>query len=180
MLDQLLQKHKQIVLNLWYEQVLATYPPEARKFFRNQKNPFSNPVGNAISVNLSDIFECILDGRDSAPEIISQFLDNIIRIRAVQEFSPSEALSFVFGLKEAVREAIKDDLGPEELWRELLDWEKRIDRIALLAFEVYSQCRETLFRIRVWEIRNSTDRLWERICRKYGPPAELPESVHEE
>lgn len=180
MLDQLLTKHKERVLELWYEHLLESYPPETRQFFRSQKNQFANPVGNAIAVSLTDIFECILEGRDSAPEIISQFLDNIVRIRAVQEFSPSQALEFVFGLKNAVREALKNELGPAELWRELLTWESRVDRVALLAFDVYTQCREALYRIKVSEIRNSTDRLWERICRKYGPPAELPESPDQE
>jgi hypothetical protein len=39
---------------------------------------------------------------------------------------------------------------------------KRIDAAALLAFDVYSQCRQQIYDIRVKEVRNEYGRLLER------------------
>lgn len=49
-------------------------------------------------------------------------------------------------------------MGPEE-WRELDD---RIDRLTLLAFDVYLGCREKIHEIRFAELRNRTHLLLER------------------
>ncbi len=109
------------------------------------------------------------------PRVFLQSLDRIVRVRAVQEFTPSEALGFVFLLKKAVRQTLAQDLHSQDLSEELLTWESRIDKLALLSFDLYLQCRETIFEIRHNEVKNSTARLWERICRKYGISDECPE-----
>jgi hypothetical protein len=37
------------------------------------------------------------------PDTVSTFLDGIVRIRAVQNFAPSEAVAFIFHLKKVIR-----------------------------------------------------------------------------
>lgn len=64
---------------------------------------------------------------------IALALDAIIRIRAVQDLTPSQAVEFLFLLKPIMRE-----LAPEQDQVRLAD---RIDRLALMAFDKYMQCR---------------------------------------
>ena len=80
-------------------------------------------------------------------------LERINKIRAVQDFSASEAVAFVFFLKSAVRNVLSRELAEGHLTGELLALESKIDDMALLAFDGYMQCREKLFQIRCDSIR---------------------------
>ena len=93
-------------------------------------------------------------------------------IRAIQDFSPAEALVFVFFLKNAVREKLAPHVEEYKLFEELLTFESKVDRLALLAFNIYVQCRESLYDVRVAEIRRRSSRILERASQKYGMPEE--------
>jgi hypothetical protein len=148
-LGKLLHQSKDAIIVRWLEEALATYPGESAAAFRRQKDPFANPVGHSLRVGTRGIFEALLDGENA--ERIRRHLHEIIRIRAVQQFSASEAVGFVFQLKGAVRaelsEAVKD---PENL-SELTELDARIDRMALLAFDAFVQFREQVYELRVNE-----------------------------
>ena len=92
---------------------------------------------------------------DMSHDKIRDALDSIIRIRAVQDFTPSEAVSFVFLVKTIVLQ----ELGNQIEVGELQDFYNNIDRIALIAFDVYMGCREDLFEVRVREVENRNFRL---------------------
>jgi hypothetical protein len=175
MLADLLNKRKKLVLQKWFDAVLETYPADARRFLGNQTNRFRNPVGASIFEGIEGLYQSLLDGTDLESPDFAEFLDRIVRIRAVQEFCPSQALGFLFPLKTVIGEVVKqetlaEELG-EELGEELLALDRKIDRLVLLSFDKYMECREKLFEIRIREVKESTRRTWERICRKYGDPA---------
>jgi hypothetical protein len=136
---------------------------------RKQKDQFANPVGATISKEIEHIYEEILHGID--PERISPFLDRIIRIRAVQDFSSSQAVSFVFLLKEVVREELKKEIRENQVHDGLLIFESRIDDVALLAFDIYVKCREKIYEIKANEGKNRVSRL----LQKAGVISEIPE-----
>ena len=50
------------------------------------------------------LLEALLDGADDT--VLRECLDEIVRIRAVQQMSSSEALGFVFRLKALIRDAL--------------------------------------------------------------------------
>ena len=56
-------------------------------------------------------------------------------------------------LKKAIREKLKEELQEARVVEELLEFESRIDEMALLAFDVYMQCREKIYQIRTREQR---------------------------
>jgi hypothetical protein len=151
---------------------LETYPPDSRKFFATQQNRFANPVGANMSEGLEGLFDRLVLGVDSESDSLSDYLDKIVRIRAVQDFSPANAVGFVFFLKTAVRENLAKQTQDNKLLQELLEFESRIDGLALLAFNIYMQCRETIFEMRATEIRSRVSRILERACQKYGNPSE--------
>ena len=55
------------------------------------------------------------------------------------------------------------EIRGREKWDDLVDLESRIDRVALLAFEKYTECREKLHEIRNNEIKSRALKLLERV-----------------
>ncbi len=172
MLKDLLEKKRSQIVKRWLELIFDTYPPDSSKFLMTQGNRFANPVGSTISNAVEKLYDGVVQGVDSQSEEICLLLDDIVRIRAVQEFSPAHAVGFIFLLKRAVREALDREIQHNEPARELLTFESRIDNLALLAFDIYMQCRERIYEIRATEIRNRTSRILDRACQKYGMPHE--------
>lgn len=155
------------VLAKWLDDVLRTYPQQTAEFLRNRKDQFANPVGHIISGGISGIFDALLSGLDSGAGEkekagkMAEFLDNIIRVRAIQDFSASQAVGFIFSLKKAVRDEI-DALGQEgglPLYRQLGAFDGAVDKLALAAFDVYAGCREKIHELKANEVRNQTFRL---------------------
>jgi hypothetical protein len=167
MLEELLAKEKGSILDRWFQLVVGTYPTETARFLTTQKNEFTNPVGSNLLKGLEGLYNGLVDGKSDASEF-SEFLDQIIRIRAVQDLAPSEALVFVFFIKNAVREKLAQHIEEYKLFEELLSFESGVDRLALLAFNIYVQCRESLYDVKVAEIRRQTSRILERASQKYG------------
>jgi hypothetical protein len=150
LVKQLAQK-KSAIIKVWFEKVVNTYPIDTAQFLKNQKDPFANPVGQNSLQSLQDIFDLVLGGFE--PETARPLIDPIVRIRAIQDFKPSEAVGFMFDLKSIIREAVPMDAkGRQDL--EALD--KRIDRLGLLAFDIYMQCREKILDLKANETRART------------------------
>jgi hypothetical protein len=151
-IEELLTQKKAAIKKRWLDLIIETYPADGREFFRQRKNRFANPVGAAISQQVDELFEVIAgDGDDD----VSRILDRFVKIRSVQDFSPSQALGYILYLKQAVRENLAEDIRTNELYTELLDFETRVDRLLLSAFDVYSQSRDQLHAIRADEMRRS-------------------------
>ena len=147
-LQTLLGEKKKAIVRKWTDGVLDTYgSPE---FFKKQKDRFANPIGATISDGLHKLFNILVEGGELGAA--SEPLENIIKIRAVQEFTPSQAVSFVYLLKTIVREELTKEKGKEQFQESLAGLEARIDTIALMAFDFYMDCRERLHQIRINEV----------------------------
>lgn len=152
-LKALLEENREAILGKWFELIAGSYPEVTTRFLATQKDRFRNPVGYAITESIGNVYDQIVSAMDT--DQLLGALDGIIRIRSVQDFSASETVGFVFELKDAIREVIgglgaRNDLG---------DLESRIDRVALLAFEKYTECREQLHRVRNREIEDRAKRV---------------------
>ena len=158
--DFLLQK-KTPLLRRWFDLILETYPPDTRKFLESQKNPFANPVGATILKAIGGLYDEWLEGMD--PGKISSFLDPIVRIRAVQDFSPSQAVAFIPLLKQAVKDELSRAIAENQLYEEWWEWGLRIDRLTLQAFDKYTECRTKIYEIRVNEWKNRSAKILELI-----------------
>ena len=160
-LESLLTQKKAAVLERWRDLIVQTYPADASEFLKREKDRFNNPVGYTIASGTEGIYDALLEG--SASNVLSSTVDSIIKIRAVQDFSPSRAVAFVFLLKKAVREQLAAEMRENGFSEQLLAFESKIDELALLTFDSYMRCREKIHDIRVNEIRNGTFKLRERI-----------------
>ena len=152
-----LKENREKILKKWFESIVETYPAETVKFLKKTKDQFHNPVGQTIREGIEGIL-VELTGEGEI-EKITPFLDRIIRIRAIQDFTPSEAVSFIFQLKGIIRQELDvNKIDSDELTR--LD--KKIDELALLTFDIYMGCREKLYELKATELRNWTYKLLER------------------
>jgi hypothetical protein len=175
-LRDVLLPHRGEALERWRGLVFASYPEEAVRFFRKEKDGFKNPVGQSIHRATEAILDGALLGRDA--EGVPEALEAIVRIRAVQEFSPSEAVAFVFLLKRAVREVLEGVLSDGPPAEALSGLESRVDALALAAFETYTRCREELFEIRLRSAKRRVSVLLERYGREV--PEDEPADNQEE
>lgn len=170
MFRELLSQRRPVILRRWFDLILEGYPAETRDFLKGKKDQFENPVGQTIYNGIEGIYDGLLSGKD--PDDISRFLDSVIRVRAVQEFSASQAVAFIFSLKKVVREEIQGEgFEPGLSVPEVLEFESKIDALALRAFDTFMGCRERLYEIRAAEIRNRTINLLKRA----GLVSEIPE-----
>ena len=159
-LEKYLSQNKQIILERWQELIWGTYPAETARFLQ-KNNQFENPVGHDIREGIQGIFDGILQCQDK--KVFYPFLDKIVRIRAVQSFSPSQAVAVVFFLKQAVREELRKEIAAHKIpYGELLTFESKVDEMALLTFDVYMECREKLSEIRINEVKNRTYKLLQK------------------
>jgi hypothetical protein len=156
-LETLLERKREAILSAWRDLINNTYPPETSKFLGKQGDPFNNPLGHAISESVGQIYDEICSEMNE--DRLLRALDGIIRIRSVQDFTVSETVSFIFGLKPLIQEVAETDLPEGGTRGELIDLDSRIDRVALLAFEKYMTCREKLHEIGINEIKNKVARL---------------------
>ena len=136
---------KRAIAERWLALTLQTYPAQSRQFLQGEKDPFRNPVGQALRTHLPALVEELFGDMDSKKVV--QALEDLMRMRAVQSFTAREALSFVFALKTVVREELPAN---EEARIEL---EGRIDEMALSAFDLFLRCRERIYEIQANEAK---------------------------
>jgi hypothetical protein len=173
-IEQQLLTKKKIFFSKWFDLLANSYPAETVRLLKKESNQFANPVGHTFSAALGEILDEFL-GENSA-EKMAPLLDRIIRIRAVQDFSPSSSLAFIFGLKMLAREVLKVELAEGHISQnEILEFDAKVDGLALFAFDVYSRCREQLFDVRIREVKDRTHRLLKRAQIIADVPPEEPQ-----
>jgi len=144
----------------WAESIIKTYPEEGAKFFSGSANQFANPVGHTFRNNVERIYQMLISDADIAE--CSTHLDGILRIRAVQGFAPSVALCFLPALKEIVRRELAKVCPADQVDALLHDWYTRVDRLTMLGFDLYMNCRELLWKQKANQLYSRTHKLLER------------------
>ncbi len=152
-LAQLIRDEKTTVVERWLDMVLATYPPQTAKMWKVNSDPFGNPVGQTTLRALGELTDHLLAWEDAAA--ICASLEPLVKIRAVQDFSPSKALSFVFFFKKVVRSLFAKAIARERLDAELAELDSRVENLALLAMDIYVKAREDLYRMRLDEFKRT-------------------------
>ncbi len=142
---------KPAIIQEWLVRTLQTYPQHTTRFLLQEKDPFRNPVGNTLKEAFPALFDQLIGGTDATT--ITPLLDRIVRIRAVQDFTASQAVAFLFLLKKVVREALDGELQRCPDGDSLAAVEGRIDEMALLAFDLFMKCRERMYEIKANEAK---------------------------
>jgi hypothetical protein len=147
----LLEERKDTIVERWVDAVLAAYPSDSAAIFQAQKDPFANPLGHTVRESTKGVFQVILDGMDR--DELRKQLDPIVRIRAVQQLTPPEALSFVFALRSIVQDTIPEAKADPRHGGGIAKLNEQIDQVALAAFELYAARREEVSQLRIGEVK---------------------------
>lgn len=165
-LRRLLNKNKSVILKKWLAAIYDTYPADTANFIKGEGDMFSNPVGHTITVNAEHILEGLIGGEDTS--VLSDHLEQIIRIRAVQDFTPIQATSFIKSLETVIFSQLKPEIHRHSLLDEWEELQARIDNLTLLACGIHVKMKERIQHIRMKEIENS-ERFIVRLMGSRGP-----------
>lgn len=136
---------------------MHSYPTEARKYFKKVNSDFTNPVGANLYHSLDKLLHTLLSDAPDADQV-NENVYMILRIKAVQEVLPSQAVSFVPALKQIVEEVCGKALSDAGVTtKEWLDFYSDLDTVALYAFDSYSESRELIYKMRLDQIRQTND-----------------------
>ncbi len=155
--ETVIAKNKKAIARKWFERVMATYPPETGSFFSKEKDRFANPVAGSLSESLERVLDGLING--AGRKELAEALDAAIRVRAVQDFSASASVAFIFFLKDIIREQVDKSAATPELLEAL---DKTVEGLALIAFDKYMECREKIYSLRAYEVRNRTFKAFEK------------------
>jgi hypothetical protein len=161
-LAELLSQRKTTVSRKWRDRIADSYPAKTAAIFKRERDPFANPVGQTILTATEEIVD-VLIARASFAELSSP-LEKLVRIRSIQDFSPSQAVSFVFELRDVVRKELAEALDEEPVRSEFEQFEEQIEKLALLAFDIYVACREQYFEVRISELKRSIASVMKRVA----------------
>ena len=164
------------IVDKWVDYTLSSY--KSSVFFKKSPDKFANPVGGNTREALQELFKLLAKNAD--PAEFSKPLEQIMRIRSIQEFTASEAAAPIFAVKHITRALLEKDSERKHLLSELYDFEFAVDLAALQAFDLYMQCREQLYLVRIKEIKTGTHILTDSKCpsnllkKDRGTPADFP------
>ncbi len=164
-LNDLLLKRQTAIRDKWIQRIFQTYSADGSSFLGREKNRFANPVGHTIRESVGIIVERFLAGAEPS-ELVTP-LEDIVRIRAVQDFSPSQVVGFVFLLKSIIRDELGEDLRGGPLSEELERFDLRIDEMALLTFDSFMKFRERIYELKVNETKRNVRFLLDRANEMY-------------
>ena len=98
MLNDIVAKKKSGIVKNWIQLIFETYSSETSKFLNVENNQFSNPVGFTTSEAVNNLFDVLIN--EVSPGNVKPLLLDLIKIRAVQDFTPSQAAGFVLLIKK--------------------------------------------------------------------------------
>ena len=107
-LRELLSQKRSPILKRWLD-LIAASQPAGKSPVKTNKDPFSNPEGYTLNLETEAIFCELIQEKMDINRICSS-MENIIRIKAVQDISPGQAISFIFLCKEAIMEEVMLDI----------------------------------------------------------------------
>ena len=82
----------------------------------------------------------------------------------MQDFSASQAVVPFLELKWVVKEVLGGDVQTGPLVSQLNEFDCAVERVALMAFDLYSQCREQLYLNRIHELKSGRARFTDGGC----------------
>ena len=160
-LIKLMAQNQKKISDVWFNHFVDTYPIDTAPFFKNQGDPFSNPVGSTARQAIDGMLTELLGDMDT--EVLTNLLLPLIRIRAVQAmFTASQAIGFIFLLKQIVRDQLKKELKANPSPEELFAVDRKIDSLALISFNIFTECREKIADLKANELKNRTFSAFER------------------
>ena len=106
--ESLLAQRRAALTKRWIDAVLKTYSADAAGFMRRQKDAFANPAGHLVRECVPVLIDALEHGVER--DKVGPPLEALLKLRALQDFAPSQAVAFLFTAKTMLREEL--DLDP--------------------------------------------------------------------
>lgn len=162
-----LAPHREAMTARWVGMVYGTYPFDTIGFLRTRSDRFANPVGYRTEEAAKALMNAVFSERPDE-EAVRAAVDELIRVRAVQDFPPETAVGVFFAIKEIVRDTLSRAENAAEALPALAALESRVDAVALLAFGAYARCRETVHQMKVDEFKRQYSQILRLAEKKAG------------
>ena len=150
--EDIISARRDAAIQKWTEAVFAMYPFETTGFIRTQRDQFANPVGHATRAAGEQIYDAVT-GRDVDMEKVHASVAALIRIRAVQDLKPEQAVGVLYLYKSVLRELLLGDV------QGFLYISDRLDTLCLMAFNLYLADREQVYAERVAQQRREASQI---------------------
>lgn len=150
-LKKFLQGKKPVILEAWFRNILQSYPEEAQPFLQKKEDTFTNPIGSTIHEALARLLEEIIEDQNLSRT--KETLDELIHLRAVQDYSPAQAISFLPALKQIIIRELRAANLMDTYQEEYYNLAFLIDELTMQAFDIYMGCREKIFKLKVKELQ---------------------------
>jgi len=148
-----LREQRENIAQQWLDCVFQTYPLETVGFLRKGSDPFANPVAVRPRQAIVSLTAALLEAQLDSEEV-AQPLDDLIRVRSVQDFCPSQAVAALYFAKTVIRNILEKDEKLDSYAAELVRFESKIDTLALLAMDIYDRGRNPVHELRIKESKN--------------------------
>jgi rsbT co-antagonist protein RsbR len=162
----LLQKKKKQLLESWMTKQLSDAMLRedlmSNEELREQSNELLDELLKAIAT------DHVQDIDAPAFEEVKEVLSGISISRARQGFSPRETGIYVFSLKEAIQQVLKEEIRDDMqlLYQSTLTFNKLIDNLGMVTFETFIKGREEVILRQtdeITEISTPVIKVWEGI-----------------
>lgn len=163
----LLSKKRDSIINKSFELTISTYPENTQIFFKEKNRQFTNPVGYTIYKGIEQIIDNLIS--DKPIESFISPVEEIIKIRALQDFTPSQAVGFVFLIKKAIYDELVKDSNTDQL----MDILAQIDSLSMIAFDIFMKYKERIYDLKAKEL---IDRTW-WLLKKYNIVSEIEDET---
>lgn len=154
------RNYREKIVGRWVDYTLSTYASPG--FLGREKDKFANPIGATVREALDTLFVLMTKGAD--PAEFRAPVERIVKLRAVQEFTPAQAVAPLNAVKHITREILAADKERSVFIKDLYDFEFNVDLALLSAFDIYMASRERLYQVRIAEIKSGSHVLTDSKC----------------
>ncbi len=143
-----LKDKKEEILGLWQDKIFETYPVK----------PSIPEIVGYVEECTEKIFDKIIDVYNGGSfEGVEEAVDDLMRYLAVDaKLTPGQSVGYILFLKELILKKFSPS------FEEFLKIDNIIDRLACMAFDMYSKCREHIYELRL-EQKEEEKRMLERV-----------------
>ncbi|MCL1915989.1 MAG: RsbRD N-terminal domain-containing protein [Desulfovibrionaceae bacterium] len=150
----LLTEYRERIIAEWLTEVERGYPLSSSGYLRATSHPFLNPAG----LRHREAVEAMLDylRNETAREDLTCALEELMRVRAVQDSTPEAGFALIYALKHILHRICGPELEEQAKnagLEEFLRLEKTLDGLMLLALDAYVRCRDKVAELRVEELK---------------------------
>lgn len=164
-INEFLKSKRTDLIDKWQKAIINTYPKNAGNFLQDNKNQFANPIGFTINQKIPVIFDELIGEMNY--EILKISISDIIRIRAVQDFTFGDATGFILLLKSIIKTGIEEYFNDIEFLKSYFAFETKFDELMSISFESYLEMRTIMQEIKLNEVKRRNEKMIERLSRKY-------------